>query len=254
MKQSTKIALGVIAIIGWFALVAQFYLEITNIYSKATLSEMIIRYFSYFTITTNLLVAICCTTLALAPASGWGRFFSRQTTLAAITVYIVIVGIIYNTILRSLWSPYGLQKIADDLLHSVIPLLFLVCWLLFAGKDGLRWRNIWSWLLYPLTYIVYVFIRGAASGFIHIPLCDVAQIGLQRAITNAIWIALAFLMVSLLLVAIGRIMHKRKAWQEIIIRQEPCTARSNRETVGFDRAGVPYINRTLRNKTEQFRL
>lgn len=204
-----KVFFAILAILGWFALIAQFYLNVTNIYSNASLSETIIRYFSYFTITTNLLVAVCCTTLVLAPGSRWGRFFSRQTTLAAVTVYIVIVGVIYNLLLRYIWSPQGLQKIVDDLLHSIIPLLFLVCWLVFAGKDGLKWKNVWAWLFYPLIYIVFVFIRGAASGFHPYPFIDVAQIGLQRAIVNAMWVALAFLMTSLLLVAIGKILHKR---------------------------------------------
>jgi hypothetical protein len=201
-----KIYLAVLAILGWFALAAQFYINITS--GVAGTPEIVTRYFSYFTITTNLLVAVCCTTLLLTPHSGWGRFFSRPTTLTAIAVYILIVGLIYNLILRFLWKPEGLQRVVDELLHSVIPVLFLICWLLFVVKDQLKWKDVLPWLLYPLVYIVFIFIRGAASGFYPYPFIDVSQLGLQKTLINAVGIAIVILVASLLLVGIGKFMGK----------------------------------------------
>jgi cation transport ATPase len=79
----------VISLLGWFAIIAQFYLQINS--ERASITELISRFFSYFTILTNILVALSCLLQLLAPGSAWGRFFSRSTTLTAITVYIVIV-------------------------------------------------------------------------------------------------------------------------------------------------------------------
>lgn len=204
---SMKIYLAVLAILGWFALVGQFYINITS--GVAATSEIVTRYFSYFTITTNLLVAICCTTLLVKPHSRWRDFFSRSTTLTAIAVYILIVGVIYNLILRFLWKPEGLQRVVDELLHSVIPVLFLIYWLVFVVKGELKWKNVLPWLLYPFVYIVFIFIRGAISGFYPYPFIDVSQLGLQKALTNAVGIAIVVLVVSLLLVAIGKFMRKK---------------------------------------------
>ena len=119
---SQKYILGFLALAGWFALVSQFYINITS--NASALPELITRYFSYFTILTNLLVTIYCTVLLLNPLSKTGTFFARYRTSTAITVYILIVGIIYNIILRFIWNPQGLQMLVDKLLHSLIPVLF----------------------------------------------------------------------------------------------------------------------------------
>ena len=121
-----KTFLIILAVCGWFALIAQFYLIMVN--RVASIPETIIRYFSFFTILTNLIVAVCCTVILLKPSSSTGKFFSRPTILTAIVVYITVVGIVYNTVLRFLWNPQGLQLIVDELLHSVIPLLFIILW------------------------------------------------------------------------------------------------------------------------------
>jgi hypothetical protein len=68
-----KILLVPLVVGGWFALVAQFYLIITN--RVAPVFETVIRYFSFFTILTNILVAICCTFLLLKSSSGAAHFF-----------------------------------------------------------------------------------------------------------------------------------------------------------------------------------
>jgi hypothetical protein len=207
-----KINLAVMVIIGWFALLAQFYINITS--GVTGVGELLIRYFSYFTIQTNLLVAICFTILLLNPQSRWGRFFSRQQTLSAITVYIVIVGLIYNTILRFLWEPHGLQKIVDELLHTLIPLAVLVYWFVFTAKDRLQWKDVFPWLIYPFTYIVYILVRGSISGFYPYPFINTQRLGLNKVLVNAVGIAVVFICVSLLLVALAKSL--RKGWPEIV--------------------------------------
>jgi hypothetical protein len=202
-----KFYLTALVIIGWFALVAQLYINMTS--GITGIRELIIRYFSYFTIQTNILVAICFTTLLLKPRSKWGGFFSSQQTLSAITVYIVIVGLIYNTILRFLWEPQGLQKIVDELLHSVIPLLVLFYWFVFTAKDRLQWKNVLPWLIYPFAYIVYILIRGSVSGFYPYPFINTQQLGLNKVLVNSVGIAFVFVCMSLLLVMIAKSTGKR---------------------------------------------
>ncbi|MEP6948629.1 MAG: Pr6Pr family membrane protein [Ginsengibacter sp.] len=209
-QQSTslKIYLAVLLIFGWFALATQFGININS--GIAAAPEIIVRYFSYFTITTNLIVAVCCTTLLINPGSRWGDFFSSQKTLTAVTVYIVIVGIIYNLVLRFIWNPQGLQMIVDELLHSVIPILFLIYWIIFVSKNQLKWGDILPWLIYPLVYIIFIFIRGSFSGFYPYPFIDTGKIGLKQALINAVGIAIVFIVMSLLFVAIGNFINKRK--------------------------------------------
>jgi hypothetical protein len=197
-----------LVIAGWFALVAQFYLIIVN--RVASVVETVIRYFSFFTILTNLLVAACCTILLLIPSSRVGRFFSRATTLTAIAVYISVVAIIYNTILRFLWKPEGLQLMVDELLHSVIPVLFVAMWFAFTNKATLKWKNIFPWLLYPLAYIVCILLRGALSGFYPYPFINVRELGYSKVLVNCIGVLFVFLFLSLLFIAIINLRSKTK--------------------------------------------
>lgn len=215
--KSMKAFLSVMAMLGWFALIIQFRLMLNS--RLAPEGELIIRYFSYFTILTNLMVAICCTTLFLLPATALGTFFSRPTVLTAIAVYILIVGIIYNLVLRFLWNPEGLQRLVDELLHSAIPILFGIYWVVFVEKDQLQWNSVWRWLLYPVVYIIYIFFRGASSGFYPYPFIDVSQLGMEKALINSGIIALAFLLISLIFIGIAKRVKKGKDVPGI--RQQP---------------------------------
>ncbi|HXL57753.1 MAG TPA: Pr6Pr family membrane protein [Chitinophagaceae bacterium] len=108
--QSTKTSqtfLVIGTIMGWIAVVSQFYLIIVN--RVASVPETILRFFSFFTILINTLVALCFTFLLLRPASNWGRFFSNPKTLTAITVYISMVGIVYNHYRPKLIKRYSID-------------------------------------------------------------------------------------------------------------------------------------------------
>lgn len=205
----SRVYFFIIALLGWFALISQFKINMTS--QVAGRPELIIRYFSYFTILSNLMVAICCTSLLLNPSSRLGQFFSSQKTLTAITVYILVVGLIYNLVLRFIWNPQGFQKIVDELLHSAIPLLFLLLWIFFVKKRFLKWNAFLQWLIYPLIYLVFILFRGAFSGFYPYPFIDVTRLGYQKTILNSFGVTILFIALFLLFIAIGNIVSRRKA-------------------------------------------
>jgi hypothetical protein len=198
-----------LAIAGWFALVGQFYLIIIN--RQASIPEVIIRYFTFFTILTNILIAVTSTAILFAPRSGWGKFFSKVTTLTAITVNIIVVGATYNAILRYIWNPQGLQRVIDELLHLIIPILFILFWLIFVPKGRLKLGNIWLWTIYPLVYLGVILIRGALSGYYPYPFVDVSQLGYPQALLNCLGIAVAFIILSIIFVGIDKLVGGRSA-------------------------------------------
>lgn len=134
-KQSVKIIALIGALLGWFAIITQFYLMMTN--RLVGVPETTLRFFDFFTINTNIIVALCFTYIFLGNGSR-SKFFSKASTITAITVYITIVGIVYNVVLRSTWNPEGMQKIVDELLHSVIPVL---CCSFYSGYSLLLLKN-----------------------------------------------------------------------------------------------------------------
>ena len=210
-QQSTgavKLFAGIAALLGWFAITAQFYLIING--NTAPVSETIIRFFSYFTILSNILVALCFTGILFDPKCLLHRFFSKAGTQTAITAYIMVVGGVYNVILRFLWQPKGLQQVVDELLHSVIPLLSILFWLAFVPKENLRWKNSFSWMIFPLCYTVFLAVRGAISGYYPYPFINVTNIGYPTVLLNGGILVLVFMGVFLFLIAVAKFISRKQ--------------------------------------------
>jgi hypothetical protein len=191
------------AIIGWFAVTAQLYLILFN--RVASIEETIVRFFSFFTVLTNLLVAIYFTVSWLTPNSGLGHFFARPGVFTATAVYIVIVGLVYQLILRGIWHPTGLQRLVDELLHSVMPLYFLIYWFTGLAPKTVHWRQQFSWLIYPLVYLIFILLRGAVANYYPYPFVDVMQLGYNQVLMNCTVLLLVFSGISALMIWINRI-------------------------------------------------
>lgn len=190
-----------IAAITWFAVILQFYLQIAN--RTTGVAEATIRFFSYFTILTNILVAVCFTSIAIQKGKSF-LFFNNPGVLTAVTVYIFIVGLIYNLVLRSLWNPQGWQLVADILLHTVTPLLTLIYWFVYTSTKNISLKQTAGWLLYPLIYLVYVLTRGSFSNFYPYFFIDVSKLGYAKAFTNSLYVTACFLFVAVLLTWLGK--------------------------------------------------
>jgi hypothetical protein len=206
---SRKIFMTLIALTVWFALGLQLYILINNTPGNGmTPLQSVGRFFIFFTILSNLLVAISLTVILLIPGSAAGLFFAKPSSATAVLVYIFIVGLVYNIILRNLWQPTGLQKLADELLHVAVPLLYLLYWLLFAVKTPLQWIHPFQWLVFPAIYLVYAMLRGGIEGFYPYPFINVKELGYQHVLLNSAGLLVVFIIAGLLFVAIGKYMSR----------------------------------------------
>lgn len=202
--------LTLIFLLEWIALLCQFYL---NLHSQiASPAETIIRYFSYFTLDTNLLIALLSTSLLFRPHSKIAAFFSKQATQTAIAIYIFIVGLIYNLVLRFIWDPQGLQMLVDELLHVVNPVLFIIYWVLFSNQNQLNGKTILYWFIYPAAYLLFVLFRASWAGFYPYPFLNVKTIGAQSVLINCLGISLLFLVLSAIFLIGGNFIAKRKSF------------------------------------------
>jgi hypothetical protein len=210
-KQKTtieKLFLLSIALLGWFSLIMQLVIIVQN--RVLSLLATLNNYISFFTILTNTLVAVTATVILLKPASKLGLFLSKSTTLTATTIYILVVGAVYNLILRFIWEPKGMQMAVDELLHTIIPVLFLIYWFAFVRKDELQWKNVFPWMLYPFIYFIYIIVRGAICGRYPYPFVDVTVLGYPAVFTNSAILTVAFGVLSLLFIGLGKLLSRKK--------------------------------------------
>jgi hypothetical protein len=200
-----------IAISTWFALVLQFLISYPLYIAQGmSATYSLLRFFSYFTILTNILVALSITINFIFSATQAGKFFSDVRTKSAIALYIGIVGVIYNLVLRQLWNPQGWQLVADISLHSVIPFFYIVYWLFFVTKGKLEWKNALPWLIYPLAYLPWILIIGVTIKLYPYPFVDVSLIGYPRTFLNVTLFAGGFLLAGWLLIGIDKLMSRNK--------------------------------------------
>ena len=160
----------------------------------------------FFTVLTNLLVAV-----AFAALAAGARWPARPAVLGAAVLAIVLVGVVTALLLRGLVELSGGALVADFLLHTATPILVPLWWLAFAPKGGFAWRDPPRWALLPLGYFAYALLRGAGDGRYPYPFIDVAALGWPQVLANALAIAIGFLAAGAGLVALDRLLARRAA-------------------------------------------
>lgn len=193
------------AVLGWFGLALQFYLLLTYEASGVSFWGRFFNFFSFFTILTNIGVAIGLTGTLLSPMSNPGSFFTKPGVHTALAMYILIVGIVYITLLQGLWKPQGLQWLADIILHYAIPTLYTVYWLTFVPKGFTKWKHCLSWLIYPAVYFVYSVARGSVTGWYPYPFLDVNQNGFGGTLLNALVLLAVFVVAGLIFIGLDKL-------------------------------------------------
>ena len=145
----------------------------------------------YFTITTNLMVAVLFIAIAVA-----GRASLAPKWMGCAVLSIVLVGVVYAVLLSGLYQFMGGMYVADVLLHRVTPILVPLFWLALVPKGNFRWHDPLIWALYPLGYFAYAMIRGEADGQYAYPFINVAELGWGQTAFNAVAIAVGYFLVG----------------------------------------------------------
>lgn len=190
------------AVVGWAGLIAQYVLSL-QAGTRSPLGSTVI-FFSYFTILTNVLVALALTAPAVAPDSRLGRWAASEGVRAALAMYIAVVGLIYHLLLDATWNPQGLLLYVNQVLHTVMPIAFVLDWLLFVQKGRLRWIDPVKWLAYPLLYGLWTVIHGQIVGWYPYWFIDISALGWGTAIANFSALLAVFLALGLIVAALDR--------------------------------------------------
>jgi len=208
-RAGNKAALGLLAAIAWGGVLLQLWLSINlSIANGKTAADGIIIFLGYFTVLTNLFVALTATLPLVAGNTALGRWFARPIVLGCAVTSIVIVGITYHLLLRNVWQPQGWQLVADNVLHYAVPILTLIYWIAFPPRAMLSFWAPIAWCLYPAGYFIYVFVRGEWLRSYPYYFIDVTQIGYPQAMRNSFGLLVAFIVLGVIVLAIARIRNR----------------------------------------------
>jgi len=175
---------------------------------------MTVNFFSYFTMQSNLLLAMTLLCAQIAPLSSIGKWASKPSVRSALLLYVGIAGIVYFLMLRDVWHPRGWQLFGDQILHYCVPLLYAADWIFLSGRGRLSWRDVLWWLAFPAAYSAYTLAHGYISRFYPYPFLDVRDIGLEAVLLNMGLLATAFLVMGGMLTFLDWV----GAWQRVFRR------------------------------------
>lgn len=146
--------------------------------------------FAFFTIESNVIVGVTTLALTVDP--------DRSSTVFAVfrligVVAITVTGIVFHVALSGLLDLDRWAQAANQLQHTVVPLLAVAGWLMFGPRGLTSARIARLTVIFPLAYMVFTLIRGPlASDWYPYPFANPKQLGYPAVAVNALWIALLF--------------------------------------------------------------
>lgn len=194
-----------VALVAWFGLGLQLWLSLQLVAQQGKpATDGLVIFMGYFTVLTNLLVAVSLSLATALPNHTAGRWFRRTEVATAVTVSITLVGLAYHVLLRHVWDPQGLQKVADVTLHYAVPLLCVLHWWCVVPPRRMPWLAPFAWAAWPLAYLAYAMLRGHWLQSYPYPFIDVGVLGYPRTLLNALGLLVVFLLVGAVFVAVAR--------------------------------------------------
>ena len=178
-------------IVGIFGIGLQFILMLKS--RQLGLPESVVRFFSFFTILSNCMTVLYFLALLTPAKSKLYAFANKDEVATAVSVYMIVVGAVYQTILRQPIPLQGWPRIADDILHLYMPLVMLAYWVIFFSAKKNDVKTIPYWLIYPAVYLVYTLLRGSIVHFYPYPFMNVTNLGYQKVLINSGLLVLFFL-------------------------------------------------------------
>lgn len=198
-----RLVAAIIAGLAWGAIITQLILNLGAAPEKGIpLWRVPIELYGYFTIWSNTLVALVTTWFARGRSEA--HLLGRPGTLAATVVYIVVVGVIYNTLLVQYNPQVGLRKVIDTIFHTVIPLVYPLWWLTLVPRRRLGWDALLPALVFPVAYSVWAMAKGAVTGKYAYFFIDIPKYGLPVVLLNIAGLALLYATLMAMVIAFDR--------------------------------------------------
>ncbi len=196
MTQLNRLTLILIAAAAWVAF--GLHLELNRV-SEHGLTAGFWHQIDYFTETTDILVALVFSWLAL---NARGPVASRA--LAVATLSVIIVVLVYWPVLYPKFPPKPGTEGANVLIHAIVPALVVGYFVLMTRKRTTSLSDPLRWMAYPLAYTAFVIIRGGVTGHYPYFFFNPAKVGVAMVGVNIVIIGLIYFGAGHALVALDR--------------------------------------------------
>lgn len=128
------------------------------------------EYFTFFTITSCLLTGVALAVSGLRVLRNQDETKFLTLFRLTMTASMVIVGVIYNALLADAAPDtrdigYDWPVLPNQMLHTYMPILVLLEWLLTRTALPLKLKSSFWVLIYPLAWLTFAITRGYVTGW-----------------------------------------------------------------------------------------
>ena len=191
------------------ALIVQIILTVsTQLSHGESLISALVFYFSFFTITSNLMLAAIY--LSDLIAWRWLEWWRTPWVRGMMAGAIALVMAVYHFLLFGLADIDIWFIIADRTLHYVDPVLYIVWWLAVVPHGRLRWGQIPLMLVYPLVYIAYAMARGAVTAQYPNPFLAADKLGYAQVAINCVFMFVGVIAIYAAVIWLDRLLQRRQ--------------------------------------------
>lgn len=159
----------------------------------ASTTERLLNVFTFFTIQANLLVGITSFMLFRNPKRLSNTFWGfRLSSIVA----IAITGIVYHAVLASQFDMSGWAAVANQILHTWVPIMAVLGWIVYGPRGHLNPLVIRLSLVFPVVWLLFTLIRGAIIdwypySFLRVSEIGYLSVGLNVIVITGLFFALA---------------------------------------------------------------
>ena len=151
-------------IICWISILFMVIPSIYNAILSANL-EGIGFMFSTYTFQSNLWVVLWLTIALFYTKKEEKPFILSPIVRGAVTLYITVTLIIFAVLLQIFYVPTApLEIIVNILAHYLVPIMFIIDWVLTQKDEEYEKKYALYWLIYPFSYLGYSVIVELTTG------------------------------------------------------------------------------------------
>lgn len=169
--------------------------------APVSLPTTLLRFFSYFTVQSNLLVLAAAITLVIDPRRDGAVW--RVLRLDAL-LGIAVTGVVSATLLAGLIHPVGIGVWINIGFHQFSPAWTLAGWLLLGPRPRIDLRTVGWAFAWPVAWLAYTMAHGALTGWYPYPFLNADKLGYGQVGITLVVILGAALATAFLLRAIER--------------------------------------------------
>lgn len=209
-KRAARLAFAATSAVVTFGLALQLGLSISASPDEgafASTGDRVVNFFSFFTVWSNIGVAVT-TGLLAAKLHRNGPVF-RTLRLDAV-IAITVTGVVFHLTLAQLQELTGWNAFADFILHTLSPVLCAAGWLLLGPRGVLTRRIVVASVIAPVCWLAYALVRGElvddrfGNPYYAYPFMNVGEHGYAKVLVNVAAVAILFLALAFVALALDR--------------------------------------------------